>query len=125
LPWNGKKSSQRDVAAVVLKPDWRAPGINDSKQVPPERRAELALLIEREARAWAVAFVEPDEIDRINIYWAGIAAYGGTAHAQSIDARSVPSVKRWVCRRSTESRRRLAPLGVSPRGTVDAGAPRG
>lgn len=37
-------------AAVVLEPDWRAPGINDSKQVLPERRAELAQLIKREAR---------------------------------------------------------------------------
>jgi ribonuclease HII len=61
-------------AAVVLKPEWRAPGINDSKQVPPERRAELALVIKREARAWAVAFAEPEEIDRLNIYWAGLAA---------------------------------------------------
>lgn len=61
-------------AAVVLKPEWRAPGINDSKQVLPERRVELAELIKREAHAWAVAFVEPDEIDRLNIYWAGIAA---------------------------------------------------
>jgi ribonuclease HII len=61
-------------AAVVLEPGWRAAGINDSKQVPPERRSELALIIKREARAWAVAFAEPEEIDRVNIYWAGIAA---------------------------------------------------
>lgn len=61
-------------AAVILKPDWRAVGINDSKQVLPERRGQLAQLIKREARAWAVAFVEPEEIDRLNIYWAGIAA---------------------------------------------------
>ena len=86
-------------AAVVLKPDWRAPGINDSKQVPPERRAELALLIKREARAWAVAFVEPDEIDRINIYWAGIAAMrravealGVTPEHLLIDARTLRDV---------------------------------
>ena len=61
-------------AAVVLEPGWRAPGVNDSKQVQPERRTELAALIKREARAWAVAFAEPEEIDRINIYRAGIAA---------------------------------------------------
>lgn len=61
-------------AAVVLEPGWRAPGINDSKQVAPERRAELAVLIKSEARAWAVAFAEPEEIDRLNIYWAGLAA---------------------------------------------------
>jgi ribonuclease HII len=61
-------------AAVVLEPGWRAPGINDSKQVSPELRAKLADRIKREARAWAVAFAEPEEIDRINIYWAGLSA---------------------------------------------------
>lgn len=61
-------------AAVVLEPGWRAPGINDSKQVSAELREELAAVIKRDARAWAVAFVEPEEIDRLNIYWAGIAA---------------------------------------------------
>ncbi len=61
-------------AAVVLEVGWRAPHVNDSKQVEPEQRKELAALIRREARAYAVAFVEPEEIDRINIYWAGILA---------------------------------------------------
>lgn len=61
-------------AAVVLDKGWRAPKINDSKQVDPETRQELSELIRREARAWSVAFVEPEEIDRLNIYWAGICA---------------------------------------------------
>jgi ribonuclease HII len=61
-------------AAVILHVDWRAEGINDSKQVDPARRAVLATLIQREALAWSVAFAEPDEIDRINIYWAGLLA---------------------------------------------------
>ena len=86
-------------AAVVLEPEWRAPGINDSKQVLPERRIELAALIKREARAWAVAFVEPEEIDRLNIYWAGIAAMrravealGVTPEHLLIDARKLGEV---------------------------------
>lgn len=86
-------------AAVVLEPEWRAPGINDSKQVMPERRAELAQLIKREARAWAVAFVEPEEIDRLNIYWAGIAAMRRAVQALGvipehllIDARTLRDV---------------------------------
>ncbi|MDF3068793.1 MAG: rnhB [Polyangiaceae bacterium] len=86
-------------AAVVLKPEWRAPGVNDSKQVLPERRAELAQVIKREARAWAVAFVEPEEIDRLNIYWAGIAAMrravealGLTPEHLLIDARTLRDV---------------------------------
>jgi ribonuclease HII len=61
-------------AAVILKVGWRAPHINDSKQLSPRDREELAALIRREARACAVAFAEPDEIDRLNIYWAGLLA---------------------------------------------------
>jgi ribonuclease HII len=86
-------------AAVVLEPGWRAEGINDSKQVAPDRRIELAFQIKREARAWAVAFSEPDEIDRINIYWAGIAAMRRAVEALGlvpehllIDARKLRDV---------------------------------
>ena len=61
-------------AAVVLEVGWRAPHVNDSKQLDPQQREELAALIRREARAFSVAFVEPEEIDRLNIYWAGILA---------------------------------------------------
>lgn len=38
-------------------------GLNDSKQVKPERREELAEAIEQQALAWHVAYVEPEEID--------------------------------------------------------------
>jgi ribonuclease HII len=86
-------------AAVVLESEWRAEGLNDSKQVPPERRVELAARIKREARAWSVAFSEPEEIDRINIYWAGIAAMkraveglGLTPEHLLIDARKLRDV---------------------------------
>ena len=61
-------------AAVILDKGWRTAKLNDSKQVDPETRQELATIIRREARAFAVAFVEPEEIDRINIYWAGVLA---------------------------------------------------
>lgn len=61
-------------AAVVLEVGWRAPHVNDSKQLSPDQRSELAEVIRREAKAFAVAFVEPEEIDRVNIYWAGILA---------------------------------------------------
>lgn len=60
--------------AVILPPGWRAPDINDSKQLSPKRRAELAEVIKAEAVAWSVAFVEPAEIDELNIYWAGVLA---------------------------------------------------
>jgi ribonuclease HII len=61
-------------AAVILKVGWRAPHVNDSKQLAPRERELLAGLIRREAHAYAVAFVEPEEIDRLNIYWAGLLA---------------------------------------------------
>jgi ribonuclease HII len=61
-------------AAVILRPGTRIPGVDDSKKLDARERERLAPLIKREAIAWAVAFAEPEEIDRINIYWAGIAA---------------------------------------------------
>jgi len=60
--------------AVVFAPETRIPGVDDSKKLDADERARLAPLIKAAAVAWAVAFVEPEEIDRLNIYWAGIQA---------------------------------------------------
>jgi ribonuclease HII len=60
--------------AVVFAPETRIAGVDDCKKVDPAERARLAPLIKGAAVAWAVAFVEPEEIDRLNIYWAGIRA---------------------------------------------------
>ncbi len=57
-------------AAVILDPACHIRGLNDSKQIEPERREHLAALIRERALAWSVAAVEPDVIDRINIYQA-------------------------------------------------------
>lgn len=51
------------VGAVVLRRDSRIEGLNDSKQVKPEARSEIAQRIKEEAVAWAVEFVEPADID--------------------------------------------------------------
>lgn len=59
-------------AAVILPPDFRSELLNDSKQLTERQRDRLRPIIEHEALAWAVAFVEPDEIDRINILNASI-----------------------------------------------------
>ncbi len=61
-------------AAVILPPDFHNDLINDSKQLTERQREQLRLVIEREAVAWAVAMVSPQEIDRINILKASIAA---------------------------------------------------
>jgi ribonuclease HII len=57
-------------SAVILNPAKPVRGLNDSKQIEPERREYLAALICERALAWSVASVGPDVIDRINIYQA-------------------------------------------------------
>jgi len=49
-------------------------GIDDSKKLDPSAREALAEEIKQKAAAWCVAFVEVEEIDSINIYWAGLLA---------------------------------------------------
>ena len=61
-------------AAVILPPDFHNDLINDSKQLTERQRESLRPVIEREALAWAVAMVSPQEIDRINILRASITA---------------------------------------------------
>ena len=61
-------------AAVILPPDFENELLNDSKQLTERQRDQLRPIIEREAVAWAVAMVSPQEIDRINILAASILA---------------------------------------------------
>jgi ribonuclease HII len=56
--------------AVILSPDSPIRGLNDSKQIEPERRETLAARIRERAVAWSVAAVDAAMIDRINIYEA-------------------------------------------------------
>jgi ribonuclease HII len=57
-------------AAVILNPKRRIVGLDDSKKLVPERRAELAVRIREHAVAWAVAEVDSQRIDAWNIYQA-------------------------------------------------------
>ena len=61
-------------AAVILPEGYSNPLLNDSKQLTERRRDKLRVEIEREAAAWAVAVVEPEEIDRLNILHASTHA---------------------------------------------------
>jgi ribonuclease HII len=56
--------------AVILSAEAPIRGLNDSKQIEPERRETLAARIRERAVAWAVAAVDAATIDRINIYEA-------------------------------------------------------
>ncbi len=61
-------------AAVILPPDFRNELLNDSKQLTERQRYQLREVIEREALAWAVGVVTPEEIDRVNILKASFLA---------------------------------------------------
>ena len=61
-------------AAVILPEDYRNDLLNDSKQLTEKRRYQLRDIIQRDAVAWAVGIVSPEEIDRINILNASILA---------------------------------------------------
>ena len=61
-------------AAVILPKDFQNDMLNDSKQLTERQRYALREVIEREAVAWAVGVVLPEEIDKINILNASILA---------------------------------------------------
>ena len=61
-------------AAVILPDGYQNELLNDSKQLTEKRRYELREIIERDAVAWAVGIVTPEEIDKINILNASILA---------------------------------------------------
>ena len=68
------------VAGAVVFPRWFRPDgsvlekLNDSKKLSAKVRAELVPEIKRSALGWAVAAVEPETIDEINILQATILA---------------------------------------------------
>ena len=59
-------------AAVILPEDFCHPLLNDSKQMSEKDRDLLRPIIEKEAVAWAVEAVSPEEIDQLNILWASV-----------------------------------------------------
>jgi ribonuclease HII len=86
-------------AAVIFARGTRIPDVDDSKRLSAEQREQLAPVIRERAVAWAVAYTEVDEIDCINIYWAGLAAMRRAIEALSpaaehllIDARRLRDV---------------------------------
>jgi ribonuclease HII len=85
-------------AAVILPQDYRLRGLNDSKKIlDRERREEMAAQIKQDALAWAVGSAEVEEIDRLNIYHAGLLAMrraltrlGVAPEFALVDARKIP-----------------------------------
>ena len=86
-------------AAVVFPPNTELDGIDDSKQLDSERRTKLAARIREHATAIGVGSAEVGEIDRLNIYHAGLLAMrraiedlpAAPEHVL-VDARIIPGV---------------------------------
>lgn len=61
-------------AAVILPKDFEHPLLNDSKQLSEKQRYAARTVVEESALSWAVAQVDPREIDEINILNASFLA---------------------------------------------------
>jgi ribonuclease HII len=86
-------------AAVVLPPGTRLDGVADSKVLRAAAREELAVEIQRRALSVGIGMVEPDEIDRLNIYQAGLRACRLAVEALAVvpgfvlvDGREIPGL---------------------------------
>jgi len=85
--------------AVILPRKYKLRGLDDSKKILDEsKREELAGQINQDAIAWSVGFAEVEEIDRINIYHAGLLAMqravtglSATPDFVLVDARRIPN----------------------------------
>lgn len=85
--------------AVILPQNYKLKGLNDSKKILDEaKREELAVQIKKDAFCWAAGFAEVEEIDRINIYHAGLLAMQRALNGLScvpdyvlVDARRIPN----------------------------------
>ena len=85
--------------AVILPQHYKLRGLNDSKKIlDPELRSDLAQIIKRDALCWSFGFAEVEEIDRINIYHAGLLAMQRAFQGLTcgpdfvlVDARRIPN----------------------------------
>ncbi len=86
--------------AVILPKSYKLRGLDDSKKVLDEGlRNELAVQIKADALCWAVGWAEVEEIDRLNIYHAGLLAMrraveglGTCPEFCLVDARKIPLI---------------------------------
>jgi len=76
-------------AAVILDPARPIEGLADSKKLSEKQRDRLAPLIRARALAWAVAYAEVEEIDRLNILQATLLAMRRAVEALSIRPQQV------------------------------------
>jgi ribonuclease HII len=86
-------------AAVILGPRVRLPGLDDSKRIDRTTRERLAGEIRAQAMAVAVAELSSQDVDRLNIYRAGLEAMRRAVLALGlqpdhvlVDARTIPGL---------------------------------
>jgi ribonuclease HII len=86
-------------AAVVFTPEVSIEGIDDSKKLDPAERERLAVLIREQAAGIGIGVAEVEEIDRVNIYRAALAAMQRAVAALPmepqhvlVDAREIPGL---------------------------------
>ena len=72
-------------AACILDRDKFPRGIDDSKNIPLEKREGLYGRLMRQAVAWGVGVVSVEEIDQINIYWARMLAMTRAVEALGLE----------------------------------------
>src|SRR5690242_9718928 len=76
-------------AAVILDPDHPIAGLKDSKQLTARQRETLAAEIRTHSRAWAVAWADHEEIDRLNILQASLLAMARAVAALTLQPHRV------------------------------------
>ncbi len=76
-------------AAVILDPSRPITGLADSKKLTERQRDQLAPLIRERALAWAVAYAEVEEIDRLNILQATLLAMKRAVQALPVQPHQV------------------------------------
>lgn len=86
-------------AAVVLPARARLDGLRDSKQLNAHAREELDAAIRAHARGVAIGWAEREEVDRLNVYHAGLLAMRRAVEALSevpqialVDGRRIPGL---------------------------------
>ena len=86
-------------AAVVFPPDIRVDGVDDSKRLRPVVRESLDVQIRAVASGIGIGLIEPDEVDRLNVYNAGIKAMRIAVESLEdppqhvlVDSRTIPGL---------------------------------
>ena len=86
--------------AAILPRDYKLRELNDSKKLDEATRDQLAERIKTDCIAWAIGIAEVEEIDRLNIYHAGLLAMRRAVEGLSVapnfvlvDARKIPELR--------------------------------